>query len=192
MIPFQSFMTVPAPFSIDSMETFNSSHLPSICTPEFIEHDTLTGYSYLGTRGNLSSSNPVENTSFELPIVGLKFTTTINSEDTNILDLRSNGGHLSYNDVFYLKGQLWKDTGLLWLTMHSELEPLDVPWIGILTPLGIILQLPARNSGVWLWRWKSEWSVGRSVEWEPLSMEDYLETLRRTDPRNPFYIQMTQ
>ncbi|KAH5786245.1 hypothetical protein HBI88_066770 [Parastagonospora nodorum] len=169
-IPLSSLMSLPLPFTHNSLEAFSRCHLGVMTRLEFFTHCTWTGCHgimnspsrpFAAIGGPHRDGFPHEGGLDPMGYFpyGRSFESLVRFEmveaDEARLVLRSNnfhseaGLHKIFLDVERSTGQIAVQ---YWHPAKVDLIPMD----GIITPFGIMINY--NSPGMWLWLWKTEWS----------------------------------
>jgi hypothetical protein len=169
-IPLSSLMSLPLPFTPNSLKKFSRCHLGVMTSAAFFTHCTWTGchgimnspsrpFAAIGGPHqdgfpHEGGPDPMGHFPYGRSFESLVRFDVVEADEGRLL-LRSNnfhseaGLHKIFLDVERSTGQIGVH---YWHPAKVELIPMD----GVVTPFGIMIN--HNSPGLWLWLWKTEWS----------------------------------
>ncbi|KAH8653251.1 hypothetical protein BGZ60DRAFT_533433 [Tricladium varicosporioides] len=176
-IPFASFIKLPLPFSLKSVENFGTCHLQQMATPDFFVDREWVGFTaYIGSSFSDEGQswarsvdsfesfgcdtiirNPIQNTPGDDLVleknVKFKFVAWV---DARLFILESNWFQ-SQTTAHKHKLTVNSSTGIVEVVRRKYIMSIEVEEISTaaITPFGLVIGC---KSGQWIWLWKCEWS----------------------------------
>ncbi|KAF2099972.1 hypothetical protein NA57DRAFT_55904 [Rhizodiscina lignyota] len=141
--PFHAFMKLPTPFSGDCVARFNTCHLETMTSKEFLEDGEWTGV-YIATEELLESPfRPLQQFTFsdcsEYPVPGY-----VKLQSSEVYGRRE------------IQAMVRIDRGTAVIQLTAGPDRIEYVWYGALTPFGFVGST-AHHPVSWVWIWKVAW-----------------------------------
>ena len=122
---------------------------PAMTTPEFLEDGEWLGFYSMSFKHNMKIT-------FDPPMQGIRFTSTLLPGDPRIFRLAASG--TDGIGPFTLEGAFDSKSGRFSAKKTYTNTLLGWTWTCMMTPFGIVGTWGSDNWGGWLWLWKKEWT----------------------------------